>query len=204
MRCTLPKAKAIRTLLAVTAGIGCAASASCAQPSSRVGLRSLGWADTSRPIQITAARSVAVAFTPARDGQIDGVNLVASRYHGEAVGLLAYVVTPDDPSTGGPSEPRAAPAGTEPGCWGSVTDAAVPVTPQPLTIEGNACPVQAGHTYWIQLTTVLGAADLYPRQASAAGTVGTMLSRSAPGASWERAVVTGGLEVSPVTHPVAH
>jgi hypothetical protein len=160
----------------------------------------LGWADTNRPIQVSAQRSVAVAFTPARDGQLDAVNLVASRYRGEAVGLLAYVVTPADPSTGGPSKPVAAPAGTEPGCWGSATDSALSATAQPLTIQGNACPVQAGHTYWIQLATVLGAADLYPRQGTV---VGTMLSRSAPGASWQRTGVTGGLEVSPVTHPSA-
>ena len=201
MRCTRPTAKAFRTLLVTTAGIGCAVS--CAASSSRVGLHSLGWADTNRPVQISAQRSVAVAFTPARDGQIDAVNLVASRYRGQPVGLLAYVVTPDDPSTGAPANPVAAPAGTEPGCWGSVTDAALSATPRALTIEGNACPVQAGHTYWIQLATVLGAADLYPRQATATQAAGTMLSRPAPGASWERAVVTGGLEVSPVTHPVA-
>jgi len=195
---SLPKAKAIGTLLVATAGIGCAAS--CANPSPRVGLHSLGWADTSRPVQISAQHSVAVAFTPARDGQIDAVNVVASRYRGQSVGLLAYLVTPDDPSIGGPSKPVAAPAGTEPACWGSVTDAALSATPRPLTVYGNACPVQAGHTYWIQLATVLGAADLYPRQGTV---VGTMLSRPAPGASWERADVAGGLEVSPVTHPVA-
>jgi hypothetical protein len=189
---------AIRTMLVATAGIGCAAS--CASASPRVGLHSLGWADTNRPIQISAARSVAVAFTPARDGRLDAVNLVASRYRGEAVGLLAYVVTPEDPSSGGPSKPVAVPVGTEPGCWGSVTDAALSGAPQPVTIDGNACPVQAGHTYWIQLATVLGTADLYPRQGTV---VGTMLSRPAPGASWERANVTGGLEVSPVTHPEA-
>ena len=193
---TQATAKAIRTLLVATAGIGCVAS--CASPS-RVGLHSLGWADTNRPVQISAQRSVAVAFTPARDGQLDAVNVVASRYHGQAVGLLAYLVTPDDPSGGGPSKPVAAPAGTEAGCWGSVTDTALSAAPQQLTIEGNACPVRAGHTYWIQLATVLGAADLYPRQGTV---VGTMLSRPAPGASWERAFVTGGLEVSPVTHPV--
>ncbi len=116
MRCTRPTAKAFRTLLVTTAGIGCAVS--CAASSSRVGLHSLGWADTNRPVQISAQRSVAVAFTPARDGQIDAVNLVASRYRGQPVGLLAYVVTPDDPSTGAPAKPVAAPAGTEPGCSG--------------------------------------------------------------------------------------
>jgi hypothetical protein len=197
MRCIRPTTKAMTTLLVAAAGIGCAAS--CA-PSPRVGLHSLGWADTGRPVQITATRSVAVAFTPARDGQIDAVNLVASRYRGQPIGLLAYLVTPDDPSSGGPAKPVAAPAGSEPGCWGSVTDASLSVDPQSLTINGNACPVQAGHTYWIQLATVLGAADLYPRQGIE---VGSMLSRSAPGASWKRALVTGGLEVSPVTHPVA-
>lgn len=191
------KASALRTSLVIAAGIGCAVS--CA-PSPRVGLHNLGWADTSRPVQISAERSVAVAFTPSRDGQIDAVNLVAGRFKGQAVGLLAYVVTPDDPSTGGPAAPVAAPAGTEPGCWGSVTDAALSGTPQQVTIEGNACPVQAGHTYWIQLATVLGAVDLYPRQGTV---VGTMLSRPAPGASWERVAVTGGLEVSPVTYPSA-
>ncbi|HEX4017802.1 MAG TPA: hypothetical protein VHX15_13800 [Frankiaceae bacterium] len=190
-------AHAIRTVVVAAAAIGSAAA--CATPSSRVGLHSLGWADTNRPVQVSAQRSVAVSFTPARDGQIDAVNLVASRDHGQAVGLLAYVVTPDDPTTRGPAKPVAAPAGTEPGCWGSATDAALSATAQQLTIKGNACPVRAGHTYWIQLATVLGAANLYPRQGTV---VGTMLSRPAPGASWERVYVTGGLEVSPVTHPV--
>jgi hypothetical protein len=203
MRSTHATPSAIRTLLVAIVGIGCAVSAASCAPSPRVGLHNLGWADTSRPVQISATRSVAVAFTPSRDGQIDAVNLVVSRYQGQAVGLLAYLVTPEDPSTGGPAKPVAAAAGTEPACWGSVTDAALsamPTMPQQLTIEGNGCPVQAGHTYWIQLATVLGAADLYPRQGTV---VGTMLSRPAPGASWERAVVTGGLEISPVTHPVA-
>lgn len=189
---------AIRALLVVTAGIGCAAS--CANASPRVGLHALGWADTTRPIQITADRSVAVAFTPARDGQIDAVNLIASRHGAAPVGILAYLVTPDDPGNGGPAKPAAAPPGIEPGCWGSVTDSALSASPHALSIYGTACPVRAGHTYWIQFATAIGAADLYPRQGISASTV---VTRSTPSAPWEKVYVTGGLEVSPVTHAVA-
>jgi hypothetical protein len=186
---------AIRTLLVATAGVGCAAA--CTIPSPRVGLRPLGSADTKRPIQITANRSVAVAFTATRAGQLDAVNLVVSRHGGGAVGLLAYLVTPNDPGRGTPSAPVAAAEGTEPGCWGSVTDSVVAAYPRVVTIRGYACPVQAGHTYWIQFATVLGGVDLYPSQGAS---IVTLASRSAQGLAWERVAVTGGLEATPVTH----
>jgi hypothetical protein len=183
----------VRNVLVATAGIGCAVS--CA-PSARVGLHSLGWADASRTVQVGAERSVAVAFTPGRNGQIAGVNVVASRAGAGPVGILAYVVTPQDPATGTPARPVAAPAGAEPQCFGSVTDTALSASAQSLTIYGSGCPVQAGHTYWIQLATVLAPADIYAREKGQAGRV---LSRSTPTAAWKKADVTGGLEVSPVT-----
>jgi hypothetical protein len=189
---------AIRTLLVATAGIGCAASAACT-PTPRVGLHTLGWADTGRPpTQISATRSVAVAFSPAHDGQISAINVVASRVSGP-VGLLAYVVTPNDPATNTPAKPVAAPAGTEPECFGSLTDSALSLSPSALTILGTACPIQAGHRYWIQLSTVLDAANLYVRHGNS---VGRVLIQQAPGGSWEQTNVTGGLEVSPVTHAI--
>ncbi len=192
--------KVIRTMLAATAGIGCVASAAACTQTPRVGLHTLGWADTGRPVQISAARSVAVAFTPGHDGSISAVNIVASRAGAAPVGLLAYVVTPDDPATGTPAKPIAAPAGAEPECWGSVGDSALSSAPRALTVYGTACPVQAGHRYWIQLSTVLAAADLYARQGKSAGQV---LIQPTPGASWQQTNVTGGLEVSPVTHGVS-
>jgi hypothetical protein len=188
---------AIRTLLVATAGIGCAAGAAACTPTPRVGLHNLGWADTSKPpTQISATRSVAVAFTPAHDGQISGISVVASRAKGP-VGLLAYVVTPNDPATGAPAKPVAAPDGSEPECWGSLTDSALSLSPSSLTIFGTACPIQAGHRYWIQLSTVLDAANLYARHSNS---VSRVLIQQAPGGSWKQTNVTGGLEVSPVTH----
>ncbi len=185
-----------RTLLVATAGIGCAASAVACAPAARVGSPTLGWADTNRPVQISATRSVAVAFTPAHDGQIDAVNLVASRSGAAPVGLLAYLVTPNDPATGAPAAPVAA-AGSEPECWGSVGDSALSASPRSLTILGSACPVQAGQRYWIQFSTVLAPANLFARQGNSAGLV---LIQSSPGGAWKRVNVTGGLEVAPVTH----
>jgi hypothetical protein len=190
----------IRTLLVASAGIGCVASATACTSTPRVGLHTLGWADTGRPFHISAARSVAVAFTPARDGSISGVNVVASRGAGGPVGLLAYVVTPDDPASETPAKPVAAAAGSEPECWGSLADSAFSSTPRALTVYGTACPVQAGHRYWIQLSTVLGPANLYARQGNSAGHV---LVQSAPGGAWAPTNVTGGLEISPVTHAAA-
>ncbi len=190
----------IRTFLVAAAGAGCVAGVAACTQTPRVGLPTLGWADTGRPVQISAARSVAVAFTPGYDGSISAVDVVASRAGAKPVGLLAYVVTPADPATGAPAAPVAAPAGSEPECWGSVADSALSAAPRSLTIYGTACPVQAGHRYWIQLSTVLAAADLYPRQDSSAGLV---LIQSSPGGPWKQTNVTGGLEVSPVTHAAA-
>jgi hypothetical protein len=183
----------IRTLLVATAGIGCATA--CASVAG-VGLPFLGVADTSRSFQVTSDRSVAVAFVAKRDGQIAGVSLVASRAGAGPVGLLAYVVTQTDPHTGAPARPAAAPAGTEPGCFGSVTDSALSASAQALTIYGTACPIKAGHTYWIQLATAFSPADIYARANSHAHRV---LVRSTPASAWQQANVTGGLEVSPVT-----
>src|SRR5947209_8277013 len=93
----------IRTLAVSTAAIGCAVGAAGCTSSPQVGLHSLGWADTGKPpTQISATRSIAVAFTPGHNGQIDGVSVVVSRAHGP-VGLLAYVVTENDPATGAPA-----------------------------------------------------------------------------------------------------
>jgi hypothetical protein len=187
----------IHTLAVATAAVGCAAGAVACTPSPRVGLHNLGWADTGKaPTQISATRSVAVAFTPAHDGQISAVSVVASRVSGP-VGLLAYVVTENDPATGAPATPVAAPAGTEPQCWGSLTDSALSSSPSAVTILGTACPIRAGHRYWIQLSTVADAANLYARHGNFAGRV---LIQQAPGGSWTQTNVTGGLEVSPVTH----
>jgi hypothetical protein len=179
-----------------TAAVGCALSAAACTSSPRVGLHSLGWADTGKPpTQISATRSVAVAFSPAHDGQISAVNVVASRVNGP-VGLLAYVVTENDPATGAPAKPVAAADGSEPGCWGSLTDSALSPSPSAVTILGTACPIRAGHHYWIQLSTVADAANLYARRGNFAGRV---LIQKAPGGSWTATNVTGGLEVSPVT-----
>jgi hypothetical protein len=187
----------IRTLVVSTAAVGCAVSAAACTSSPRVGLHSLGWADTGKPpTQISATRSVAVAFTPGHNGQIDGVSVVASRANGP-IGLLAYVVTENDPATGAPAKPVAAADGSEPGCWGSLTDSAFSASPASVTIFGRACPIRAGHRYWIQLSTVLDAANLYARRGDSAGRV---LIQSVPGGSWTQTNVTGGLEVSPVTH----
>ena len=189
-----------RTLLVTTAGIGCVAGAAACSPSARVGLHTLGYADTGRQVPISASRSVAVAFTPGHDGQLSAIDVVASRAGAGSVGLLAYLVTANDPATGSPANPAAAPAGSEPECWGSVGDSALSAEPQPLTIYGSACPVQAGHKYWIQLSTVLSGADLYARQGNS---VGHVLVQPARGAAWTQANVTGGLEVSPVTSTTA-
>ncbi len=186
-----------RKVAVFTAAVGCTVSAAACTSSPRVGLHNLGWADTSKPpTPISATQSVAVAFTPAHNGSIDGVSVVASRAHGP-VGLLAYVVTENDPATGAPAKPVAAADGSEPECWGSVTDSALSASPAAVTILGTACPIRAGHRYWIQLSTVLDAANLYARQGDSAGPV---LIQSAPGGSWKQTNVTGGLEVSPVTH----
>ena len=49
-----------------------------------------------------------MAFTPAHNGQIDARQRRGEPRAAEPVGLLAYVVTQNDPATGAPAKPVAA------------------------------------------------------------------------------------------------
>lgn len=177
---------------AAVAAISCAASCS-PKPT----ITGLGQADTSRPFRVSATNSVAAPFTAAADGQLTGVDLVANRYGHESVSLLAYLVTPNDPSGG--DHPAAPPAASEaePGCWGHIPNAVLPAVPRAIHIEGYACHVQAGHRYWIQFGTAAGAANLYPGRD---GRVAPIATRTGVGSPWQSLTSVGGLDVAADIH----
>ena len=180
-------------MTALTAGACCVAS--CVATSPTPGVGTLGPADTSRPLPVSAERSVAVAFTASRDGQLDTVTLVASRSGQQSVFALAYLITPNDPANGGQPAVPAASGGGEPGCWGSLPGSALSSSPRVLTIFGYACGIRAHHTYWVQLGTVTGSANLYPSRDRRAATIAT---RPHDGAAWERSASAGQLEVAAI------
>jgi hypothetical protein len=108
--------------------------------------------------------------------------------------MLAYLVTPNDPrGSGGPSQPPL--SNGEPGCWGAVPDSALSITPKALTLNGYACEIKAGQTYWIQFATVTGAADLYQSRSQRTADLATQPYQ---GAGWTRSYTQGALEVVPV------
>jgi hypothetical protein len=144
---------------------------------------------------VSPTQSVAVSFTAARDGDLNAVNLVASRVGNAPVGLLAYLVTANDPNGGDHPAAPPAPSGSEPGCWGYISDTAVPALPRAVHIDGYPCQVKAGRTYWIQFGTATGATSLYPRLGGSASAVA---SRAGAGANWHSSQVPGGLDVAAV------
>jgi hypothetical protein len=143
-------------------------------------------------LRVSPDQSVAVAFTPLRDGDLNAVDLVGSRVGDAPVGLLAYLVTPNDPSGGDHPATPPATSGSEPGCWGYISDTAVPTLPRAVRIDGYPCEVKAGRRYWIQFGTAAGAASLYPRLGGSASVVA---SRAGAGTPWHNAQVPGGLDV---------
>ncbi len=176
------------TGLLVAAGTCCVAS--CVATSPAAGVGTLGPADTSRPVPVSATRSVAVAFTATRSGQLDKIDLVASRAGKQSLGILAYLITPSD--TSGHPAPPAASEG-EPGCWGAVSDGALSTKARAITIDGYACDITAGKTYWIQLSTAQGAAHLYPSRDKRIATIATQPRAGSP---WQHTTVAGTLEVN--------
>ncbi len=174
---------------------GACCLASCVAGNSTAGVGNLGPADTTSPIPVSGTRSVAVAFTTAKDGQLSTVKVVASRSGLRPIGLLAYLVTPNDPRDGGRPSAPAATGGGEPGCWGSVSDSALTTAPKAVTINGYACRIKAGQTYWIQFGTAMGGANLYTSRDKRTANLAT---QPYAGAGWARSYTAGAVEVVPV------